>query len=114
MTIARWRHLVRVLVRLVAAPLIIFGTILLALAMLRTGLSILEGGGFTVTYLIYANLVPIIIVTTGILLVMFDRRLAKLIVPMPTPGCPGCGYWIGDREMQTCPECGLRLAEEAS
>lgn len=113
-TIARWRHLVRVLVRLAGVPLVIFGGIVLIQAILRTVISILEGGVFTFFYLAYANVTPVLIVASGVILILFDKWLAALIVPMPAKGCPNCGYWIGARELPACPECGIDLTERGS
>lgn len=111
-TIARWRHLVRILARLVGVPLVIIGAILLIRGMLGTVLAMMQGqimGG--VFYWAYLSVTPLLVAGAGITLVMFDKRLASLIVPMPQKGCPNCGYWIGARELVTCPECGIDLGE---
>ncbi len=107
--IARQRHWVRVLVRLAAAPLLLVGVILLIRAVLRTAIMMMEGGSFTILYLAYSNITPVLVSATGAGLIIFDKRLAKLIVPMPSRGCPECGYFIGRRDVGACPECGLSL-----
>lgn len=113
-TIARWRHLVRVLVRVAAVPLVIIGAIVLIRALMRMGISLLEGGSFTIAYLIYTNVTPVLILASGVALILFDKWLAKIIVPLPSKGCANCGYWIGARELATCPECGIDLSENES
>ena len=40
---------------------------------------------------------------------LFDRRLARLIVPMPRSVCPGCGYSFEGLTTTRCPECGIAV-----
>lgn len=38
---------------------------------------------------------------------LFDRWLARKLVPMPQSHCPGCGYQLQHLTRPHCPECGL-------
>lgn len=40
---------------------------------------------------------------------LLDRRLARLIVPMPRALCPGCGYRLEALTAPRCPECGVAI-----
>ena len=45
----------------------------------------------------------------AVALIFLNRRLAKWIVPLPTPGCPQCGYQLTGLKDARCPECGLDM-----
>ncbi len=40
---------------------------------------------------------------------LFDRWIARFIVPMPQSICPGCGYRLEALTTPRCPECGVML-----
>ncbi|MCB9845997.1 MAG: hypothetical protein H6811_08440 [Phycisphaeraceae bacterium] len=44
---------------------------------------------------------------------LLSGRIVGFVAPMARPGCPVCGYVIGDETLATCPECGQRLKDEA-
>ena len=44
----------------------------------------------------------------GVLL-LFTNRFIRFIAPLPTPGCPVCGYEFDLGKVAICPECGVSL-----
>lgn len=48
------------------------------------------------------------------LLLVFERRLAAWLVPMPTPGnvCHQCGYSLKNLKSPICPECGADVGPQ--
>jgi hypothetical protein len=114
-TIAKWRHVVRVLIRLVGVPLVVLGAIMLATSVPKTMLDVRMMGTRNATLALYLdlNLAPVLVICTGVALFIFDKKLARFIVPKPSKGCPNCGYWIGSRPMDRCPECGVELTGDA-
>lgn len=46
----------------------------------------------------------------AIVLLAMQRRITAWLFPLPSIGCPQCGYPIAGRPLGACPECGLRLA----
>jgi hypothetical protein len=117
--IEKWRHVVRVFVRLAgvvlvgASAVILLWSIPSVLFFLPQGRGIMYVSPPLVTILVLV-LRPLVWAAIGIVLFRLDNRLAKLIVPMPSQGCPNCGYWVGSREIKVCPECGTDLTGGAS
>jgi hypothetical protein len=109
-SIAKWRHVVRVLVRMVGVPLVVVGAAWFILCVMRAVLAqMMQPGALLLG--VYQSLVPLLMIVTGYVLLRSDRWLARVIVPDPTKGCPNCGYWVGSRRIEKCPECGLVLPE---
>ncbi|MCW5775154.1 MAG: hypothetical protein KIS87_01735 [Phycisphaeraceae bacterium] len=46
------------------------------------------------------------LIAVGAALALLSRRIGVWVVPVPTTGCPRCGYPTPDAEGR-CPECGL-------
>lgn len=117
-TIAKWRHVVRVIVRLVAVVFVLVSVASLFWSILSVAIMWPQGGGiaFGASPLIPILLLlrPLVWAVIGVALFRLDLRLARLIVPMPSKGCPNCGYWLGSRELGRCPECGVELSGDAS
>jgi hypothetical protein len=40
---------------------------------------------------------------------LFDKRIGRVLVPLPRIECPRCGYDLTALERPICPECGLSL-----
>jgi len=114
-TIAKWRHVVRVVVRLVGVLLVGYGFVSLSLLLMGALLTkIAQPQSLLQPWWQVGRSLPwISMIVVGTLLIRLDRWLARLIVPMPSKGCPSCGYWIGSRELGVCPECGLELGSVA-
>jgi hypothetical protein len=110
-TIAKWRHVVRVLIRLVGVPLVVVGVIMLCSSVVSMRMS---GFRWSAMNVVFWSDTPLLVSTTGVLLLLFDRQIARFVVPMPSKGCPNCGYWIGSRAMDRCPECGVELTGDES
>lgn len=49
-------------------------------------------------------------VAAGVVLLVYARRIAIWIVPVPRPRCPGCQYDLKASAAAICPECGLDLS----
>jgi hypothetical protein len=49
-------------------------------------------------------------IALALALLLFNRRLARWVFPMPRPECPECGYALPDGA-DRCPECGLSLSK---
>lgn len=49
-------------------------------------------------------------VAAGVVLLVYARRIAILIVPVPRPRCPGCQYDLKASQAAICSECGLDLS----
>lgn len=45
-------------------------------------------------------------------LALLHRRIARWIIQVPKPSCPGCGYDISEDAPARCPECGMRLRDD--
>ena len=118
-SIARWRHLVRVVVRFAGVLLVVVGVGSLLSSFVSVVVAVSQGGRVsfgapTLVSVVVMALRPLLWAGLGVVLVRFDRRLARLIVPMPSKGCPVCGYWLGSREITVCPECGTDLRDGAA
>ena len=50
-------------------------------------------------------------VPPAVLLWVFDGRLARVLVPLPTGCCPRCEYDLTGLTRAQCPECGLPVPE---
>lgn len=51
--------------------------------------------------------VPIVLAGSAIALVLIGQFGVRLLVPLPKPNCPGCGYDLREPSGEKCPECGL-------
>jgi hypothetical protein len=53
----------------------------------------------------------------AIMLFLFNRTIARWLIPVQTPVCPGCGYSLEHLKEGRRPECGLvsspRVADQA-
>ncbi|GAB5497364.1 MAG: hypothetical protein Phyf2KO_24440 [Phycisphaerales bacterium] len=52
----------------------------------------------------------IFFVAAGVVLLVYARRVAIWVVPVPKPRCPGCQYDLKASAAAICPECGLDLS----
>lgn len=53
--------------------------------------------------------VPIVLLVVAVLLALVARFGLGMIVEVPRPRCPKCGYDLDKPTGDKCPECGLRL-----
>jgi hypothetical protein len=57
---------------------------------------------------------PIVMAGTAVALALVGQFAMRLLVPVPKPNCPGCGYDLSHPTSDRCPECGLPLARRAN
>lgn len=53
--------------------------------------------------------IPVVMAGAAAALVLLGQFALPLLVPVPKPNCPGCGYDLSNPTGDHCPECGLRL-----
>lgn len=58
--------------------------------------------------------VPVVMAGSAIVLAGLGQFALRLLVPVPKPNCPGCGYDLSEPSGERCPECGLPLARRAN
>lgn len=51
--------------------------------------------------------VPIVLVVVAIFVALVAQYGLAMIVEVPKPKCPGCGYDLSKPSGEKCPECGL-------
>ncbi|MGD1916508.1 MAG: hypothetical protein ACFCBV_10015 [Phycisphaerales bacterium] len=56
--------------------------------------------------------IPILLGGMSIACVLLGQFALPLLVPVPKPACPRCGYDLANPTSNTCPECGLRIADQ--
>lgn len=107
-TIARRRHLLRTIVRCVALGLLIAFAGPAVSAVL---VSVIEGSRFGLYLLarLAGSAGPLF---AGVALLVFERRLVTWLVPLGSPRCPQCDYFLVSLAEPRCPECGLPLTRE--
>lgn len=49
---------------------------------------------------------------TAVALLVVSQFAVRLLVPIPRPNCPKCGYDLSEPTSNVCPECGLRIADD--
>ncbi|UYV12618.1 MAG: hypothetical protein NCW75_15165 [Phycisphaera sp.] len=52
---------------------------------------------------------PAAIFAVAVFIALVAQFGIKMIVEVPKPSCPGCGYDLGKPSGDKCPECGLRI-----
>jgi hypothetical protein len=57
---------------------------------------------------------PIAIFAVAVFLALIAQFGIRMIVEVPKPNCPRCGYDLSEPSGDCCPECGLRLAQSAN
>ena len=113
-TIARRRHTVTIVVRLLIAAYgawvcysIATGSVQLflsnAVANSSLGIALAD-----VPYALARDGPQVVLL---VVLILVEKRLVRWIVPMPVGGpvCPKCGYSLKNLRSPVCPECGLNL-----
>lgn len=55
--------------------------------------------------------VPIVLVVVAIFVALVAQYGLAMIVEVPKPKCPGCGYDLSKPSGEKCPECGLVIGE---
>lgn len=58
--------------------------------------------------------IPISLGAMSLALALIGQFALPLLVPVPKPNCPGCGYDLRNPTSDRCPECGLPLAQRAN
>ena len=53
--------------------------------------------------------VPIVLVVVAIFVALVAQYGLAMIVEVPKPKCPGCGYDLSKPSGEKCPECGLTI-----
>lgn len=51
--------------------------------------------------------IPIVLAGGSAALALIGQSGLRLLVPVPKPNCPGCGYDLREPSGEKCPECGL-------
>ncbi|MEQ9095985.1 MAG: hypothetical protein RIE32_06950 [Phycisphaerales bacterium] len=107
----RWR--VRILLRLATLTLTIISLAWIALR-LRAFLEVrqMAGSGFArsphpLDFEWFA--IPIAILAVAFVLALVAQFGLAMIVEVPRPKCPGCGYDLSKLSGDKCPECGLLI-----
>lgn len=66
----------------------------------------LQGGALSGGFVLQQVLQLIAAISLPLLLVLFENRLARWIIPTPKHACPSCGYPLANLKSPVCPECG--------
>ncbi|MEQ8843388.1 MAG: hypothetical protein RIB58_00930 [Phycisphaerales bacterium] len=53
--------------------------------------------------------IPVLLGAMSLACALLGQFALRLIVSVPRPDCPGCGYDLSNPTSDRCPECGLRL-----
>ena len=120
--VMRRRHLALVIIRVVAATLVVYGGIHMLWGLGSSfGLSGFSlSGSFQQALTIFwsDNWNPfwygLAIVVFAIPLALGSRRLSRWLVPLPRHECPQCGYALRELTTTRCPECGIAIARESA
>ena len=54
--------------------------------------------------------VPIVILIVALFLALVAQFGLAMIVEVPRPRCPKCGYDLSEPSGERCPECGIRIS----
>jgi hypothetical protein len=107
-TVQRSRYGFRVALRLTAALSLVYA----AMQTFNTARGYVNYVGpvwdLVTNWLFYQGIPWAIMVAFPLMLLFFERRLVRWLVPMPWRGCPACDY-DAPRGAQRCPECGCEL-----
>jgi hypothetical protein len=105
--ISRRRHICLIVLRSIAAALMLFGAVD---AGLKVQSRIGEYSGFE--YLVVSPVALLVVFwLPALVLAAASRPLSRWLVPVPSPlsECPQCGYSLKNLNAPICPECGLTL-----
>ncbi|MFI4915516.1 MAG: hypothetical protein ACIAS6_03280 [Phycisphaerales bacterium JB060] len=53
--------------------------------------------------------IPVLMAGSAAALALLGQFGLRLLVPVPKPNCPGCGYDLRKPTSDRCPECGLAI-----
>jgi hypothetical protein len=120
--IMRRRHWALTIIRILALAMILYGGLHilwgLGASFGLADLNVLSGIRSTLTIFWNNNRNPfwfgLAVLLPGAALVMFDRRLARWLVPLPLNECPQCGYGLQRLTTRRCPECGYQIQTDQS
>ena len=108
--IVRRRHLVVIVLRLLSLFWLTLG-VLIIISWITEGLS----DGDLLSFGYYADRISYAMtffLAAGVCRFL-DRPLARWVVRIPRPECPRCRYRLDQMTHARCPECGLRLSDDA-
>lgn len=121
MLVLRRRQLALVIIRIVAAALIVYGSIHVVWGIgtafglsgfsiagaFEQAMSIVWSDNWNPFWYGFASL------AVAIPLALASRRISRWIVPLPRMECPQCGYALRELTTTRCPECGMAIAPDA-